>query len=82
MIIEALINQGANFVLMVVSWLPQVSLPEVDLSLVLSIMSAVNGIIPASALGISLGLAMSIWVGRGVMLGVRWVLWLVQLVRG
>lgn len=82
MLVQNIVDRIVQFLVTVISWFPTISLPSVDLTLVVYLIGAVNGIIPASALGIALALAASVWIGRGIMLGVRWALWLAQLVRG
>lgn len=82
MVIQALLEQAFAFVKWIISWLPVVSLPTIDLSPVYAVMATASAIVPVSAIMIGVGLALSVWAVRGIMLAVRWLLVALRLLRG
>lgn len=79
MLTQGLLEQGFKLAQWLLSWFPVVTLPAVDLSPLWSVMATANGIVPVTAIVVGMTLGGSVWLGRGLMLVVRW---LVRLVRG
>jgi len=80
MFIQMVLDQLFNFMEWVISCIPIVTLPTLDVSTIVVVIAAASGILPMEVLALVAGIFVSFWAARGCMLAIRWVLWVVQLI--
>lgn len=80
MFIQMILDNVFNFAAWVISCIPIVTLPTLDVSTIVVVIAAASGILPMEVLGAVMVIFVGFWAARGCMLAVRWILWVVQLV--
>jgi hypothetical protein len=77
MIVERFLDLVFNFILLVISWVPIISFPQMvtwDFSPLLSVLSLANVLLPTQAYTVVLVMWGVVWAVRFSLLPVRWLL--------